>query len=37
MVVGAEHRITVPNHRVQPAREIVTSWLSLNRIDASLG
>jgi hypothetical protein len=31
-----QHRITVPAHRAQPAREIVTSWLALNRIDASL-
>lgn len=33
---GWQHRITVPSHRAQPAREIVTSWLSLNSIDASL-
>jgi hypothetical protein len=31
-----QHRITVPTHRAQPARELVTSWLSLNSIDASL-
>lgn len=31
-----QHRITVPAHRAQRARELVTSWLALNRIDASL-
>jgi hypothetical protein len=31
-----QHRITVPAHRAQPARELVTSWLALNRIDAAL-
>jgi hypothetical protein len=31
-----QHRITVPAHRAQSAREIVTSWLALNSIDASL-
>jgi hypothetical protein len=31
-----QHRITVPAHRAQPARELVTSWLALNSIDASL-
>jgi hypothetical protein len=31
-----QHRITVPAHRAQPARELVTSWLSLNSLDASL-
>jgi hypothetical protein len=33
---GWEHRITVPTHRTQRARELVTSWLALNSIDASL-
>jgi hypothetical protein len=31
-----QHRITVPAHRAQSARELVTSWLSLNSLDASL-
>jgi hypothetical protein len=31
-----QHRITVPAHRAQRARELGTSWLALNRIDASL-
>ena len=31
-----QHRITVPVHRAQPARELVTGWLALNRIDAAL-
>lgn len=30
------HRITVPAHRAQRARELVTNWLALNSIDASL-
>jgi hypothetical protein len=30
------HRITVPKHRVQPAREQVENWLALMRMDASL-
>jgi hypothetical protein len=33
---GWEHRITVPAHRAQAARTLVTSWLALNRLDASL-
>jgi hypothetical protein len=33
---GWQHRITVPAHRAQPARQIVTNWLALNSIDASL-
>jgi hypothetical protein len=33
---GWQHRITVPAHRTQRARELVTSWLALNSIDASL-
>jgi len=32
-----QHRITVPAHRAQSARELVTSWLALTMIDASLG
>jgi hypothetical protein len=31
-----QHRITVPAHRVQSARELVTNWLALTSIDASL-
>jgi hypothetical protein len=31
-----QHRITVPAHRARSAGEIVTSWLALNSIDASL-
>jgi len=31
-----QHRITVPAHRAQPARTLITSWLALNRIDAAL-
>jgi hypothetical protein len=31
-----QHRITVPPHRAQSARELVTSWLALNTIDAAL-
>ena len=31
-----QHRITVPAHRAQSARELVTSWLAINSIDASL-
>ncbi len=31
-----QHRITVPVHRARSAGEIVTSWLALNSIDASL-
>jgi hypothetical protein len=31
-----QHRITVPAHRTQPARELVTSWLAQSNIDASL-
>lgn len=31
-----QHRITVPAHRTQQARELVTSWLALSSIDASL-
>jgi hypothetical protein len=31
-----QHRITVGSHRAQPARELVTRWLALNRIDAAL-
>ena len=31
-----QHRITVPAHRAQPARELVTRWLALTRIDAAL-
>lgn len=31
-----QHRITVPAHRAQPARELVTNWLALNSIDAAL-
>ena len=31
-----QHRITVPAHRTQRARELVTSWLALSSIDASL-
>jgi hypothetical protein len=33
---GWQHRITVPAHRAQSARDIVTEWLALNSIDASL-
>jgi|GEM_PF-1455279 len=32
-----EHRITVPAHRAQAARTLITSWLALTRIDAALG
>jgi hypothetical protein len=31
-----QHRITVPAHRAQSARELVTNWLALTMIDASL-
>ena len=31
-----QHRITVPAHRAKPARELVTRWLSLSNLDASL-
>jgi hypothetical protein len=31
-----QHRITVPKHRTAAARELVTSWLALNRMDAAL-
>lgn len=31
-----QHRITVPAHRAQTAREMVTNWLSLNSLDAAL-
>lgn len=31
-----QHRITVPAHRARSAGEIVTRWLALNSIDASL-
>ncbi|HEY6176762.1 MAG TPA: hypothetical protein VIX73_20035 [Kofleriaceae bacterium] len=31
-----QHRITVPAHRAQAARDLVTRWLSLNNLDASL-
>ena len=31
-----QHRITVPAHRARAARELVTRWLSLNNLDASL-
>jgi hypothetical protein len=31
-----QHRITVPAHRARPARELITRWLALNRIDAAL-
>jgi hypothetical protein len=31
-----EHRITVPAPRARAARELVTGWLALNRIDAAL-
>jgi hypothetical protein len=33
---GWQHRITVPAHRAQRARGLVTSWLALNSMDASL-
>ncbi|MBS1118664.1 MAG: hypothetical protein H6Q90_892 [Deltaproteobacteria bacterium] len=33
---GWQHRITVPGHRTQAARELVESWLALMRIDAAL-
>lgn len=33
---GWRHRITVPAHRASPARELITDWLALNRIDAAL-
>jgi hypothetical protein len=33
---GWQHRISVPAHRTQRARELVTSWLALSSIDASL-
>jgi hypothetical protein len=31
-----QHRITVPANRARGARDVVTSWLALNRIDAAL-
>lgn len=31
-----QHRITVPAHRAPSARELVTSWLAANSIDAWL-
>jgi hypothetical protein len=31
-----QHRITVPTQRTRQARELVTRWLSLNNLDASL-
>lgn len=31
-----QHRITVPAHRAQTARKLVTDWLALTSIDASL-
>ncbi|HEX8107165.1 MAG TPA: hypothetical protein VF516_05520, partial [Kofleriaceae bacterium] len=31
-----QHRITVPVHRARPARELITRWLALTRIDAAL-
>lgn len=31
-----QHRITVPAHRAQSAREVVTNWLALSSIDAAL-
>jgi hypothetical protein len=31
-----QHRITVPTHRKQAARELVENWLALNRMDASV-
>lgn len=31
-----QHRITVPVHRARPARESITRWLALTRIDAAL-
>jgi len=31
-----QHRITVPAHRAQSARELVTRWLALSSIDAAL-
>lgn len=33
---GWQHRVTVPTRRAQAARELVESWLALNRMDASL-
>ena len=33
---GWRHRITVPPHRTQAARELVENWLALTRIDAAL-
>ena len=33
---GWRHRITVPAHRTQSARELVESWLALTMIDAAL-
>jgi len=33
---GWRHRITVPAHRTQAARELVENWLALTRIDAAL-
>ncbi|MBA3397531.1 MAG: hypothetical protein H0T89_33215, partial [Deltaproteobacteria bacterium] len=33
---GWEHRITVPTHKTQSAREVVENWLALNRLDAAL-
>jgi len=31
-----QHRITVPAHRAQPARDLIAGFLALNRIDAAL-
>jgi hypothetical protein len=31
-----QHRITVPARRAQPARELITNWLALTNLDASL-
>ena len=31
-----QHRITVPAHRAQSARDLVTSWLATSSIDAWL-
>ncbi len=33
---GWRHRITVPRHRTDAARELVENWLALTRIDAAL-
>jgi hypothetical protein len=33
---GWQHRITVPAHRTQSAREVVENWLALTMIDAAL-